>query len=271
MKTGLKLLLLALLLAPAASCKYVGRAFGPKDKGGLYLIVAVKADDARLDRAVTRTIEVMQGRCESLNVYCKAERVGGVASNRIKLRISDPKDPERVKGVILSQGLELRAVVSPQSPLPVQTYPTQEEAAEAAGADKDVLPYREDIDERGGGGGGQKYIVAERAPVVTGEDIRDAEAVESPDAPGAYWVNFTLRPEGAVKFSEWTGAHVGSYLAVVLNRQVRSVAYIRSQISDSGQISGHFTREQAEDAALVLKSGNLPAPIEALEEGVYKP
>ncbi len=268
MKMRRQLVLLALLLAGMASCKYAGRAFGPQDEGGIYLIIAVKADGAQLDRAVAQTIDVMQKRCEELNIYCKAERVGGDKPDRIKLYISSPKeDPERVKGVILSQGLELRAVVSPLSPAPPQTYPTQEEAAEVAGADKDVMPYVDDMDT----GGGRKFVVLERTSIVSGQDILDAKAVTAVYDPKLYEITFTLKPQGAVRFGEWTGSHINNYMAVVLNKQVRSVAYIKTQIFDQGVITGRFTKEQAEDAALVLKSGNLPAPIEALEEGVYQP
>ena len=266
------LLLFALLLAGAASCKNSGRVFGPRDEGGIYLIVAVKADAAQLDQAIAQTVEVMQRRCEYLNVYCKVERGVGDKSDRIKLNISTRKDPERVKAVILSQGLELRAVVSPPSPAPVQTYATQEEAAAAAGADKDVLPYLEDIDGAPGSGGQKKFIVVERAPVVDGRDIREAEAMTDPGPPEDYhYIIFNLAPAGAERFGRWTAANINNYIAVVLNKRVRSVAYIKSQIFDSGQITGRFTREQAEDAALVLRSGGLPAPIEALEEGIYKP
>ena len=264
MKRPLQLLLFALLLVCAASCKSAGRAFGPKDEGGIYLVIAVKADAAQLDQAIAQTVEVMQRRCEYLNIYCKVERGVGDKADRIKLKISTRDDPERVKRVILSQGLELRAVVSPQSPTPVQTYDTQAEAAEAAGADKDVMPYVEDS-------GARTFIVLERTPVVEGRDVLKAEAVDLTGEGKYYGINFTLRPEGAVKLSEWSGAHINSYLAVVLDKEVRYAAYIKSQISDTGQISGSFTKERAEDTALVLNSGGLPAPIEALEEGVYKP
>lgn len=258
---------LVVLLAVAASCQYAGRAFGPRDEGGIYLVIVVKADPAQLDQAVARTVEVMRARCERLDVYCKVERGVGEKSDRIKLNISTRNDPERVKGVILSQGLELRAVVAPPSPSPLKTYPTRDEAAAAAGADKDVLPYAEVL----GGERGGKFIVAERTPIVSGHDILDAEAVTSVADPERYEVIFTLNAAGARRLGQWTGLHINRYLAVVLDKQVKSVAYIRGQIFDKGTISGSFTREQAEDAALVLDSGQLPAPIEALEEGVYRP
>jgi preprotein translocase subunit SecD len=57
----------------------------------------------------------------------------------------------------------------------------------------------------------------------------------------------------------------------VLNKQVRSVAYVRSQISQNAQINGRFTKQQAEDIAIILMSGNLPAGVQPLEEGTYKP
>jgi preprotein translocase subunit SecD len=60
-------------------------------------------------------------------------------------------------------------------------------------------------------------------------------------------------------------------MAVVLNEQVKSAAYIKSQISDSGEISGRFTKESADDLALTLKSGALPAPIEYQEERTVGP
>lgn len=262
--------LLAVLLAVTASCKLAGRAFGPQDEGGMFLIIAVKADGPQLEQAVAQTIDIMRKRCEQLNIYCKSERVAGDKSDRIKLYISGPKeDPERIKGVILSQGLELRAVVSTPGPAPLQSYYSEKDAAEVAGADKDVMPYDEMTS--ASDGGGRKYVVVERTPIVTGHDIIDAKAVTSMYGPKDYEVAFTLNPSGARRFGEWTGTHLENYMAVVLNKQVRSVAMIKGQIFDKGQISGRFTKEQAEDAALVLKSGNLPAPIEALEEGTYTP
>ncbi len=61
-----------------------------------------------------------------------------------------------------------------------------------------------------------------------------------------------------------------STVAVVLNDEVRSIAYIRSQISDQGVINGRFTKQSAEDLALVLKSGGLPTPVKIVDERVDK-
>jgi preprotein translocase subunit SecD len=266
----LSLLLALLLLGLSSACNRNrnGQVFGPKDEGGIYLIIAVKAEAAQLDQSIQQTIAVIEKRCEQLYVYCKLERQSGDKSNQIMLRISSSKDPERIKSVLLSEGMELRAVVSPPSPAPVQTYSTRAEAATEAGTDKDVFPYQDRSESVGTTA--EKFVIVESAPIVTGQDIRDAEAIPYREAKD-YQINFQLTPAGAQRFGQWTGANIDRYLAVVLNKRVRSVAYIKGQIFDSGQISGNFNEEEAGDIALVLKSGNLPAPIEALEEGMYKP
>jgi preprotein translocase subunit SecD len=267
----LSLLLALLLLGLSSACnrnRSDGHLFGPKDEGGIYLVIAVKADAAQLDQSIQQTIAVMQKRCKQLYVGCKLERQSGDKSNQIMLRISSPRNPERIKSVLLSEGMEIRAVVSPPSPAPVQTYTTRAEAATAAGTDKDVFPYQER--KEGAGANAEKFVVVERTPIVAGQDISDAEATPY-GGDKDYLITFQLTPASAQRFGEWTGANINRYLAVVLNKTVRSVAYIKGQIFDKGQISGGFTEEEAEDIALILKSGNLPAPIEALEEGMYKP
>jgi preprotein translocase subunit SecD len=60
-------------------------------------------------------------------------------------------------------------------------------------------------------------------------------------------------------------------MAVVLNGEIKSVAYIKSQIFDQGEISGKFSKNSAEDLALTLKSGALPAKIEYQEERTVGP
>jgi preprotein translocase subunit SecD len=82
-----------------------------------------------------------------------------------------------------------------------------------------------------------------------------------------YEINFTLKPEAAEKFGAWTAANINQYLGVVFNDEVKSIAYIKSQIFDTGQIEGHYTKESAEDLAQILVSGPLPAAVKIVEEG----
>jgi preprotein translocase subunit SecD len=262
--SGVTAALLLLLCAATTSCLTAGM-FAPRDTGGVYIVLAVKADAPALEEAVRNALQVIEARCSALGIYCTAEREGGAGSNRIRLRVSGAKDFARVKAVLLAEGrLELRPVVSPSSPSPMQTYPTREAAEKAAGTNYDVAPFEEE-------GTGMVFLTVERKPVVTGLDLRSAEAASVLSGENDYQINFTLRPEGASRFGAWTNANIGRYIAIMLNGRVRSAPYIKGQIFDTGQITGNFTRQQAEDVALTLRSGNMPAPIEVLEEGTYKP
>ncbi len=80
-----------------------------------------------------------------------------------------------------------------------------------------------------------------------------------------------MKPAGAQKFGEWTGANLHEWMGVVLDDQVKSIASINGQIFDSGQITGRFSKQSADDLALTLRSGALPAPIEYSEERTVGP
>lgn len=190
---------------------------------------------------------------------------GREENHQILVQMPGVDNPERVKELIKGDAkLEIRAVVDP-----AQKYLTREEAEAAlAGAtDKEVLPYNE---KRGDGGADTGFYVVEKSPVITGADLRNARGVQSQQGFG-YEVAFDLKPTGAEKFGTWTGQNVGKYLAVALSGEIKSVAVVRSRIDDSGRIEGNFTRQQAEDLGLVLRSGALPAKVIYLEERTVGP
>src|ERR1700682_6262983 len=60
-------------------------------------------------------------------------------------------------------------------------------------------------------------------------------------------------------------------MGVVLNDEAKSSTFIKSQITDQGEIEGHFSKESADDLALTLRSGALPASIEYQEERTVGP
>jgi preprotein translocase subunit SecD len=112
-------------------------------------------------------------------------------------------------------------------------------------------------------------VVVEAPAIVDGSQLRNAEARHGSDEDD-YQIGFSLAPEGAQRFGAWTGSHINNYLGVVLNGEVRSIAFIKSQIYDQGEISGKFTKQSAEDLALILRSGALPAPVKIIETGDNK-
>jgi preprotein translocase subunit SecD len=84
-------------------------------------------------------------------------------------------------------------------------------------------------------------------------------------------VSFDLTGEGGRRFAAFTGSHVGDSLAVVLDNKVEQVATIQEQIHDQGRITGGFTEQEAQDIAMMLRSGALPAGIHYLEERTVGP
>ena len=104
---------------------------------------------------------------------------------------------------------------------------------------------------------------------MNGRDLRSASPQR--DELNQPSVGFRLNPEGAKRFGDATGKNVGKQLAIVLDGRVKNAPVIRSKISDSGQISGGFTAQEAKDLALVLRAGALPAKIQYLQESSVGP
>jgi protein-export membrane protein SecD len=81
---------------------------------------------------------------------------------------------------------------------------------------------------------------------------------------------FTLSQDAARRFEQYTQAHIGRRSAIVLDQEILSVPVIEDVIRDSGQIRGARTREEAQDLAVNLRSGALPAAIEVVQEGTVE-
>ena len=110
------------------------------------------------------------------------------------------------------------------------------------------------------------YALVEK-PIITGEYLTDARAQLDPLTNQAV-VNFTLSRRGGSIFERETGKHIGDNMAIVLDGMVQSQPpVIKGQIGTHGQIElGSASLQQAQDLALVLKAGALPAPLMIVEE-----
>ena len=207
---------------------------------------------------------------------------GAQGSNQILLQMPGERDPERVKKqMTVASKLELVHVISPPSPSPIQTFNTEKEAIDSLGgtvpANRQVLPYKEKDEPSAAGQSAdanapktEKFVIVERPAIIEGKELNRADAVQNQGA-NDFMINFSLKPAGAQKFGEWTGANINQYMGAVLDGKVESIAFIKSQIFDSGQISGRFTQQSAEDLARTLRSGSLLAPIEYQEERTVGP
>jgi preprotein translocase subunit SecD len=123
--------------------------------------------------------------------------------------------------------------------------------------------------EPGAGDAGTMFFLVRKVAAVTGTDLRAARpSLDENNRPA---VSFSLKPEGARKFGQVTGANIGRSLAIILDNRVQSYPRIDGRITDEGRISGSFTTEEVNDLSLVLRSGALPAGMSYLEERVVGP
>ena len=85
------------------------------------------------------------------------------------------------------------------------------------------------------------------------------------------FVDCLLSHEGSSRLKNWTRDNITRYVAVIYDGRALDVPYIKAPIWTNVVISAGFSRREAEDVAAALAGGNLPAPVEVLEEGTYKP
>ena len=238
-------------------------------------------------QATEQAMQIIKTRIDDVGVKEPTlQRRGTSDSGEILLQMPGWDDPERLKDQLDADSeLALMKVVSAPNPNPVTTYPTREAALQTIGGietpNRKVYEYTERDDDTATPDPNRpkQWIVAENPPIIEGDELRDASAVTTTGNEGDYQISFSLKPNGAKKFGAWTGANINNYMAVVLTREVdgkrigtaKSVAFIRSQIFDQGQIDGRFTKATGEDLALTLRSGALPTSIEYLEERTVGP
>ena len=191
----------------------------------------------------------------------------GDVKDQIIIELPGVDDPERVKDLIGETGkLELK-LVHPQYRA---SYASQRDALAAF---NDLLPSEyEIVPQRARTPGDERtFLVVRRATVLTGSHLKNARRSED-NLTGRSEVSFFLNAEGVNLFSTATGEHVGELLAIVLDGEVYSAPNIEGQINtEQARITGDFSIEEADDLALVLRSGALPARILFLENRTIGP
>lgn len=114
------------------------------------------------------------------------------------------------------------------------------------------------------------YLALEKDAALTGADVVNANP--SFDKTNQSYVMLQFNNRGARIFERLTGENVGKRMAIVLDGKVYSAPNIREKIAGgSASISGSFTTAEAQDLAIVLRAGSLPAPVVVLEERTVGP
>jgi len=113
------------------------------------------------------------------------------------------------------------------------------------------------------------------SPEIKGGMVRDPKATigtTGSDATGQWVVNLSMSPEGTKKWSRFTGANINQQVAIILDNKVFMAPVIRDKIpSGRTQITGFEDVNEAKDIANVLRAGELPAPVNIIEERTIGP
>jgi preprotein translocase subunit SecD len=199
----------------------------------------------KIRKAIDQAIEVLRRRIDALGTT--EPNIQRQGTDRILVQVPGLQDPKRLKDILgTTAQLEFRMVAD----------------AGAASGDVETLPQVED-------GSGQLQI--EKRVIVQGEDLIDAQpGFDSRTSEPI--VNFKFNIRGAQRFGQATTESVGRSLAIVLDRKVISAPRIQTPITGGqGQISGRFTVEAANNLAILLRAGALPAPLTIVEERTVGP
>lgn len=117
---------------------------------------------------------------------------------------------------------------------------------------------------------GELSLILDTETLMTGRDI--ANARPSFDENGSPHISIKFNPKGAVSFERVTGENIQKRMAIVLDGKVYSAPVIQQKISGGeAVINGSFTVEEANDLAVILRAGSLPAPVSVLEERTVGP
>ncbi|MCX7760453.1 MAG: protein translocase subunit SecD [Hydrogenothermaceae bacterium] len=225
----------------------------------------VKFTDWEIQRIKTSTmkqaVETLRNRIDQFGTL--SANIAQKGKDRVLVELPGVVDPERAKTIIgKTAQLELKEVVD-------SGFSKEELLAKYNGSLPEDLELLEGQEEDIGGKKVKEWFIVKKTPVITGAMLKDARAAM--DQGGNPAVNFELTSEGAEIFGEATANMIGKRLAIVLDGKVMSAPVIRSRITSSGQITGKFTTEEANDLAVVLRAGALPAPVSIIEEQLIGP
>jgi preprotein translocase subunit SecD len=212
------------------------------------------------------SIETITDRVNTLGVSESTVQPYGLGDNEILVELPGISDPEKVEDAIKSTSkLAVYAVVS-------GPYESDDAARTAL---NDIVPPEDQLlHGNGTPTSPDEVFLLERASVVEGTDFRDAQP--STDINGRPNLTFILTTEAGARFYKYTSAHSkdsaspGS-MAIVLGNKIREVASIQSPISDRGEITGTFSKDEVDNLSLMLRTGALPASIDTLETRTVGP
>ena len=197
--------------------------------------------------AVQQSIEIVRRRVDETGT--REPLIQRQGDNRILIQLPGVDNPERIKALIGQTAKLTFQLVDP-------TASTQEAMQGRVPPGSKVLPSADNQ--------GPSHYVVKRRVMVSGENLVDAQPSFQDNRPV---VSFRFDSVGGRRFGQATTENVGRPFAIILDDKVISAPVIREPIlGGTGIISGSFSVQEAQDLALLLRAGALPAPLTVLEE-----
>ncbi len=246
------------LIAPIASGLFTGGSvtelsLEEPEQGLLRYTLTDEGVDYRMRNAVTQSIEVIERRVNELGTTEPIIQRQG--TDRILVQVPGLQDPQRLKE-ILGQTAKLTFQM-------VDVTMTAQEAINGRPPAGSTVMYSTDDPP-------VPYLIESRV-IVSGENLVDAQATFDQRTSEPV-VSFRFDAKGSARFGQATQQNVGRPFAIILDNEVISAPRINEPIlGGSGQISGNFTPESANDLAVLLRAGALPADLTIVEERTVGP
>ena len=244
-------------------------ANSPSDR---VLVFSVKADEAERikKQSVSQALETIRNRIDEFGVAEPLIQQQGL--RQIVVQLPGVKDPGRAKALIKNTALLEFKMLDEDSPL-AKDLPTrvpagkEEEILKSFGSKvppEDEILFERTVDKESGRVTKTAYLVKKRA-VLTGDVLTDAR-VSIGEFQNAY-VSINFDNTGAKLFERITAENVKKRMAIILDNTIYSAPVIQERIGGGhAQITGSFTTEEANDLAIVLRAGALPAPVKILQD-----
>ena len=213
----------------------------------IQLSLSNDAMTAEAGKAVDQSIEIIRRRIDELGT--KEPSINRQGVNRIVVQAPGESDPERLKNVIGQTAKLTFQMVD-------DTVSVQEASAGRVPPGSVLLPYPD---------APEKLILVKRRALVTGEMLTTASSTF--DDHGRSAVSFRFNGQGGRKLGDVTSQNIGKRFAIILDNKVISAPVIQTAITGgSGIITGNFTPETANNLAVLLRAGALPAPLKIEEQ-----
>jgi preprotein translocase subunit SecD len=239
------------------------RELSPSGEGGIWktqLVLDSKETEYVRKRAIDQALEIIRNRIDQFGVSEPEITLQG--TDQILVQLPGIRDPQRAINLIGQTALLEFKLLDEEGNV--------DEALKGSIPPGDMILYQRSVDPQTGAVRKIPFLLKEKT-LMTGEFIRDARVSLDSQFHEPY-VSMEFTDVGAKLFEQITGANVKKRLAIILDNNVYSAPEIRERIAGGrAQITGRFTTEEANDLAVVLRSGALPAPVKILEQRTVGP